>query len=369
MRIAFYAPLKSPSHPTPSGDREIARLLVAALARVGHRVELASDLRSYEGAGDAATQARLRRDGEETARRLLAGYRRERSAPDLWLTYHVYHKAPDWVGPAVCDALDIPYVVAEASVSPRAADGPWSRGHARAVECIARADAMVALNPRDLECAAPHLRPDSLLLRLPPFVERLAADAPPQRSPGSLPLRLVAVAMMRPGDKQRSWEDLAAIVELLPRGRWRLDTIGDGRAAATIRARLDALPGHSVHHHGLLEAEDRDRVLDAADLMLWPARNEAMGMALLEAQARGAAVIAGREGGVTGVVAHGIAGLLYPPGDVACAARYIRYLADRPEVLTRMRAAARERLRTRHHIDGAAAKLDQLVQRLCAKSY
>jgi hypothetical protein len=31
MRIAFYAPLKSPDHPVPSGDRLLARLLVDAL--------------------------------------------------------------------------------------------------------------------------------------------------------------------------------------------------------------------------------------------------------------------------------------------------------------------------------------------------
>src|SRR5258705_179814 len=30
MRIAFYAPLKPPSHPVPSGDRRIARLLLQA---------------------------------------------------------------------------------------------------------------------------------------------------------------------------------------------------------------------------------------------------------------------------------------------------------------------------------------------------
>ncbi len=32
MRIAFYAPLKPPDHPVPSGDRRMARLLIAALA-------------------------------------------------------------------------------------------------------------------------------------------------------------------------------------------------------------------------------------------------------------------------------------------------------------------------------------------------
>jgi hypothetical protein len=35
MRIAFYAPLKAPDHPVPSGDRTIARLLLAALKQGG----------------------------------------------------------------------------------------------------------------------------------------------------------------------------------------------------------------------------------------------------------------------------------------------------------------------------------------------
>ncbi len=30
MRVAFYAPLKPPTHPHPSGDRCMARLLLAA---------------------------------------------------------------------------------------------------------------------------------------------------------------------------------------------------------------------------------------------------------------------------------------------------------------------------------------------------
>ena len=40
MRIAFYAPLKSPNHPVPSGDRRVARLLMDALLLAGHEVEL-----------------------------------------------------------------------------------------------------------------------------------------------------------------------------------------------------------------------------------------------------------------------------------------------------------------------------------------
>jgi len=36
MRLAFYAPLKPPDHPVPSGDRRISRLLIQALERAGH---------------------------------------------------------------------------------------------------------------------------------------------------------------------------------------------------------------------------------------------------------------------------------------------------------------------------------------------
>ncbi|TNF60571.1 MAG: glycosyltransferase family 1 protein, partial [Rhodobacteraceae bacterium] len=60
MRVAFHAPLKAPDHPTPSGDRKMARNLMAALERgLGAQVWLASGLRSREPEGDPAAQERL----------------------------------------------------------------------------------------------------------------------------------------------------------------------------------------------------------------------------------------------------------------------------------------------------------------------
>ena len=75
MRVAFYAPLKSPTHGTPSGDRRVAGLLMEALARAGHRVELVSTFRSYDGTGAAARQAALREQGIALGRRLGAQWR------------------------------------------------------------------------------------------------------------------------------------------------------------------------------------------------------------------------------------------------------------------------------------------------------
>ena len=156
MRIAFYAPLKAPDHPVPSGDRTLARLLLAALERAGAargwKVDVASRFRSFDGAGDATRQARLREIGARIAQRLIRRYREGPAgrSPDLWFTYHLYHKAPDWIGPVVSERLGIPYLVAEASHAAKQRGGRWSIGHEAAAEAIRHADAILALNRGDV---------------------------------------------------------------------------------------------------------------------------------------------------------------------------------------------------------------------------
>ncbi len=126
MRIAFYAPMKPPDHAVPSGDRRMARQLMQALRTAGHDVRLASRLRSWEGRGDPERQARIRTEAARGVRRLIARWRDAADRPDLWFTYHLYHKAPDLLGPPVARALGLPYVVAEASYAAKQAGGPWS---------------------------------------------------------------------------------------------------------------------------------------------------------------------------------------------------------------------------------------------------
>ncbi len=120
MQVAFYAPMKPPDHPVPSGDRRMARLLMRALAHAGHRVVLASRFRSWEGQGNPERQARLARLGASLADRQQRRYRAAPAdaRPGAWLTYHLYYKAPDWIGPRVAQALGIPYLVTVGSVAP-----------------------------------------------------------------------------------------------------------------------------------------------------------------------------------------------------------------------------------------------------------
>ena len=82
--------------------------------------------------------------------------------------------------------------------------------------------------------------------------------------------------------------------------------------------------------------------MPARDLYLWPAINEAYGMAFLEAQAAGLPVVAGRTGGVPAVVADGVTGLLTPIGDAAAFAGAVARLLDgRPNAHAWRRAARR----------------------------
>jgi len=376
MRVAFYAPLKSPTHAVPSGDRRMARLLMAALSRANHRVELASRFRSREGSGDPARQTALAATGQHVAQRLAEHYRRCAAAerPEVWFTYHLYYKAPDWLGPAVADALDIAYVVAEASHAGKRANGPWSIGHAATAAALARADAVINLNPADMAGVRSAAGTSTLIVMLKPFIDGADfAAAANQRDHFRTDLArrfgldaaapwLLAVAMMREGDKLASYRTLAdALGELGDLG-WQLLVVGDGPARAAVEAALSVLGRGRVHYAGVRPLEELPGFYAAADLLVWPAINEAYGMSLLEAQAAGMPVVAGAAGGVPSIVAAGRTGLLTPPGNAGAFAVAVRTLLADPGRRRAMGDTAKEMIAEEHDVAAAARVVDRTLR-------
>lgn len=340
---AVHAPMKPPDDPRPSGDREIARLLMRVLERAGYAPRLVSRLVTREGAGDPAAQARIAAAAEAEAARLEPALRADR--PALWVTYHCYYKAPDLLGPRLADALPLPYAIAEPSVSPRRREGPWA-GFARASEAaIARADRLFWTTARDrpaLEAAGHGAR----MVHLPAFLDpgQRVAPRPARAAP-----RLLAVAMMRRGDKRESYRRLAAALARLP-GAWSLAVAGSGEAEAEVLADLAPLGARLTHLRGLEGAGLRARY-EAADVLVWPGVGEGVGMTWLEAQAAGVPVVA--EDGPAAREAVG-GGLLVPPDDPSAFAAAIgTALADR----ARLSARGRAHVEARHGLDSAAATL------------
>jgi len=359
MRIAFYAPLKPPDHAVPSGDRQIARLFLAALRLAGHELVLVSRFRSYEGYGETPRQARLAMLGERIADHLLCRYREFRElTPELWFSYHVYHKAPDWLGPAVAGGLGVPYVVAEASVTPTQRCGNWAAGH-RAVEgAIRQADAVIGLNSGVRECILPLLREPWRWVALKPFVD--ASTYGRKGEPGGGPPRLITVAMMRQGDKLASYRLLSDALCRLLDLPWSLEVIGDGPARCDVENAFAPLNERVTWMGSLDHAAIAER-LAVADLFVWPACNEAFGMAMLEAQASGLPVVAGAVGGVGEIVVSGVTGLLVAPGDALAFAEAVRSAILDSRQRSAFAKAARQRVLIEHNLPTAARRLAAVI--------
>jgi glycosyltransferase involved in cell wall biosynthesis len=282
--------------------------------------------------------------------------------PALWFTYHLYYKAPDWLGPAVSAALGIPYVVAEASHAARRAQGAWASGHRAVAEALRRADAVIGLNSADRDGVLPLLRDPGRWLALPPFLDAARFPMRETRAAGEMP-RLIAVAMMRPGDKLASYRVLGAALTRLLDVPWRLDVVGDGPARAEVEEALRPL-GDRVTYRGALDRTGVAEALAQADLFVWPAINEAFGMALLEAQASGLPLIAGMSGGVSDIIMPGVTGVLVPPGDAAAFAAAVRRLILDRSARGAMGEAARQKVRHEHDLPVAAGRLAALIDSL-----
>ena len=293
--IAFYAPMKSPDHPTPSGDRQIARNIMAALeAALERQVRLMSDLRSFEPKGDAAAQSDLMHAAQEDCARIL----KASPAPALWVTYHNYYKAPDLIGPTVARALGIAYVQIEASRAQSRLTGPWSQFAQAAHDASDAAGVIFHVTQHDLIALSRDRFGDQAIVELPPFLNR---DSLPDASPLTGPI--LSVGMMRHGDKMASYTLIAKTLAGLT-GEWHLQIVGDGDARAEVEA-LFAPFGPRVSFLGAVEPGALAGLYASSGMFFWPGVNEAFGMVYLEAQAAGLPVVAQDRPGVRDVLAPG----------------------------------------------------------------
>jgi glycosyltransferase involved in cell wall biosynthesis len=223
-----------------------------------------------------------------------------------------------------------------------------------------RADTVFVMTQADREALERAKPARQRLIDLPPFLDLgdWSAKTPafPPTNHKTVP-RFLTVAMMRRGDKLASYTILAEALGQIGKRDWTLDVVGDGEARFEVE-RLFASFGERICFHG--QVEDRVRLAELysrADLLLWPAVNEAYGMALLEAQTFGCPVIAGAYGGVASVVRTGETGILTRPGDAAGFAAAVRTLIDQPAQRLALSEAARRFVREERGLQQAAETL------------
>ena len=331
----------------------MARLLIKALERAGNEVSVVSELRSFATKSGPEHYAAIAHQADMEISRLTARWEKG-GKPDLWLSYHPYYKAPDFIGPSMAKVLAIPYVTAEASYSARRNVDAWSDTQVLVAGAVRSASLNICFTRRDRDGLA-SIVPDARFAMLSPFIDTTAFIAAPD-SP-----RLVVVAMMRPGDKLASYGMLARALERLDDRPWTLSVVGDGPCRAEAIEEFAGLPAKRIEWLGKKEPDEIPGFLAGGGIYVWPGCGEAYGLAYLEAQAAGLPVVAQETAGVPEVVRDGETGILTAPGNIdAYASAVARLLADDEERQAMSRAARRFVLEERS-LDAAASRLDGIL--------
>jgi len=356
MKIAFYASMKPPDDPVPSGDRTMARQLFKALELAGHEVELLSRMKCRVRSPEHL--AEVRADAGHEVQRIAALWRAG-GPPDLVFTYHVYYRSPDLIGAALANQFAIPYVTVEASHAGKRSTGEWAPAQALSDAAIAQAALNVCFTDRDREGVAQIASPDLIAL-LAPFADLDGFDAPPARSCDG-PVELITVAMMLKGAKMESWRLLADAIRRLKPDGWRLLLVGDGPLRGEVEKLFSGIG--QVRFAGQVDRHSVAGLLARSDVFVWPGWREAFGLAYLEAQAMGLPVVAMDSGGVADVVRDGETGLLSPPGDAAALAASLERLMGDADLRRKMGGKAMQFVRGERNLPLASAALDTLIRR------
>ena len=142
---------------------------------------------------------------------------------------------------------------------------------------------------------------------------------------------------------------------------WQLVAVGDGAARALVAEALAPLgPGRAVFA-GNRDEEALPALCAACDVFVWPAYDETLSPAILEAQAAGLPVVAGDWPGAGAVVVHGETGTIAPRHDDVAFAGAVVALTAGDEQRRVMGARAAARVRARHGLESAAATLDRAL--------
>ena len=130
-------------------------------------------------------------------------------------------------------------------------------------------------------------------------------------------------------------------------------------SASASRSLARSLNLNRVLFAGKLEGEDLQKLIAGCTFSIFPSHAyETLGKSILESYAYGRPVVASDLGSRREFVEHGVTGLLYPPGDRDQLAHSISFLFDRPDLVERMGANARVRLKAKHDPE-------QHLQKLC----
>jgi glycosyltransferase involved in cell wall biosynthesis len=141
---------------------------------------------------------------------------------------------------------------------------------------------------------------------------------------------------------------------------------GDGPERAPLEATASRL-GVAEHVRFLGHRGDLPDLLEACDVFALPSRQEGLGVAALEAMARGRPVVASAVGGLAEIVVPGETGVLVPPGDAGALASALARLCGDPASARRLGAAGAARVQEYFLADRMVSAYEALYREILAE--
>jgi glycosyltransferase involved in cell wall biosynthesis len=140
---------------------------------------------------------------------------------------------------------------------------------------------------------------------------------------------------------------------------------GDGSLADSLKRKVrEYRLGEKVIFLGW--RRDIPRILAACEIVVLPSLNEAVGIALIEAQAQGIPVVASKVGGIPEVVQDGITGILVDPAQPQRIAEAVTRLYQDPQASKEMGRAAQRWVRDKFSAAAMIRAFAGLYQELAA---
>ncbi len=366
MKIAFYAPLKSPEHHKPSGDRQMARALIKALEMAGHEVRIVSHIRSFSKTPHSQSQIdQIKSEANNITQET------KKWGAQVWFSYHAYYKAPDFIGLQVSQALGLTIITAEASLAKKRNNGEWAENQSHVVSLLKQSSANFYFTDRDFEGLKGTVEA-SKLFYLPPFIQlydsridHATKNKQRQTSFATIgQISLVTMGMMRGGVKSQSYQFLAQALGQLKQSNWHLSIIGDGSHRSEVESYFSGFSKHQITWLGELAPKDVATELATHDVFLWPGFGEAYGLAYLEAQSCGLPVIALKTHGVPWVVKDGETGILVEPDKLNSYVTAIEKLSLDADLRERMSIQARKFVHTERSLKSASSLIDSVIRQV-----
>ena len=140
---------------------------------------------------------------------------------------------------------------------------------------------------------------------------------------------------------------------------------GDGQLRGALVERIGAL-GLDADVRLIGERRDAQALMQFADFLVLPSREEGLSNVLLEAMAAGCAALASDAGGNPELVEHESSGLLFPSGDAPALARALQRLCADEALRARLGAQARAHAQSAHSLAALVTTTEALYLRTLA---